>query len=153
MTNFRTKSALILVALLAVAPASVSPASAATFSPLTCFAPSGVSVTDGGALMNTTANFVTVTCPIDKGGSGVVAFKWWLGFVDTSGMQTTCTYRRFSNDNPNVVDFSKSHRTFGDIPSLTGKGWLSDSATAAAHFYHDIKCSLAPGHSITALIY
>lgn len=153
MTNFRTKSVLVLVALLAVAPASVSPASAASFSPLTCFTPSGVSVTEGGALKNTNASTAIVTCPIDKGGSGTFAFTWWLGFHDSGAGQSTCTYRRFSNANPNVVDFTDRARTTFTSPSEFGKGWLSAGATAAPHFYHDIKCWLAPGHSITALVY
>ena len=150
MINFRSKSVLMVVALLAVAPTNVRPVSAASFSPLTCFVPSGVTVTDGGAIRNNNTTAVTVTCPIDKRDS-VGLFRWNLGYDDTSDMQTKCTYRRFTTDNPNVVNFASGVRVTPD--SLTGKGWLSGDAIAGSSYYHDIQCSLAPGHSITALVY
>jgi hypothetical protein len=157
MTNFRIKSVLIPVALLAVAvaPGSVLPASASSFSPMTCFAPSGVSVTPGGALKNTSANFVTVTCPIDKGDKGNIplGFTWALGFEDTNGWQTKCTYRRFHASNPNAVESSSTQSTFDTSPSMMGRGWLGGNAVTAVNYYHDISCVLAPDHSITALQY
>jgi hypothetical protein len=153
MTNFRTKSVLILVALLAGASGSVTPASAASFSPVSCFAPSGVSVTDGGALRNNNTIHVTVTCPIDKGGNGVLPFTWTLGYDDTTGMQTKCTYRRFTVNNPTVIQSVDEPRFSLTFPSEMGKGWISGSTTASSSFYHDIKCSLAPAHSITFLMY
>lgn len=150
MTNLRTTSVLLVVALIAVAPANVTPASAASFSPLTCFVPSGVTVTDGGAIKNSSTTTVTVNCPIDKRDS-VGPFTWNLGYDDTTAMQTKCTYRRFTNANPNVIEASSLAQYTPD--SLMGKGWLSGSAVAGSNYYHDIKCALAPGHSITALVY
>ena len=151
--TFRIKAVLILIALLAGAPGSVAPASAASFSPLTCFVPSGVFVTTGGALKNGNTSTVTVTCPIDKGGNGPLAFTWWLGFDDTNGQQSKCTYRRFTTANPNVVESSGAAQLTLEFPTEIGKGWLSGKATASAEYYHDVKCLLAPDHSITALVY
>jgi hypothetical protein len=150
MTNLRIKSVLIVVALLAVAPSNVTPASAASFSPLTCFVPSGVTVTTGGAIKNSNLTAVTVNCPIDKGDS-VGVFTWYVGYDDTTDMQTKCTYRRFNTANPNVVDASSEVQYTPD--SLMGRGWLTGTAVAGSSYYHDIKCTLAPGHSITALVY